>query len=210
MMSSASDLISFHLEKALEFFSKGDYYHSLLNAKEEYFSHTGKINEDEEHFEQKMNLFNDWYLFNYHLESKEKSPIEIYGQSLEDQALAKALAEVKFSVFEYTKNSLRAEPILKDEIWGTKYTLKKEGAGPGIVKGDLFITGVFTYNNSTELTDGLCLLPIRAAGGIRKQCKKIFKLGDEKRIQSFLLDLIKLTNKSANYSHVDATKIFIF
>ncbi len=209
-MSNSQEVISQHLQKALELFSQGEFYHSLLNAKEEYFATTGKINEDEELFEQKMNLFNDWYLFNYHIEHKEKSPIEIYAENLEDKDLAAALTKVKFSVFEYTKNTLKAEPVLKDEIWGTKYTLKKEGAGPGIVKGDLFITGVFTYQNSTELTDGLCLLPVRAASGIRKQCKKIYKLGDEKRIQSFLLDLIKLTNKSSNYSHVDASKIFVF
>lgn len=53
------------LERALMQYTSGNHYDDLLKAKEIYFSLTGKINEDDEDYELRMNSFNEWYLFHY-------------------------------------------------------------------------------------------------------------------------------------------------
>ncbi|MCR9206212.1 MAG: hypothetical protein NXH75_16640, partial [Halobacteriovoraceae bacterium] len=53
------------LEKVLTYYSTGDYYQSLLKAKEDYFIKTGKAFEEDEDYESRMASFNDWYVLQY-------------------------------------------------------------------------------------------------------------------------------------------------
>ena len=51
------------LEPVILEFTTGDYYPEVYRAKEEFLERAGVVHEDDVEFEQRMNLFMDWYLF---------------------------------------------------------------------------------------------------------------------------------------------------
>jgi len=59
------DIVHEHLDKVLGLYTQGAYFTDLKSAKEKYFSITGKLDEDKDEFEPRMNCFNDWYIFQF-------------------------------------------------------------------------------------------------------------------------------------------------
>ena len=59
------DIVHEHLDKVLSIYTQGPHFDNLKEAKEKYFSITGKLDEDKDEFESRMNCFNDWYIFQY-------------------------------------------------------------------------------------------------------------------------------------------------
>jgi hypothetical protein len=59
------DIVHDHLDKVLGLYTLGSHFEDLKSAKEKYFSITGKLDEDKEEFESRMNCFNDWYIFQF-------------------------------------------------------------------------------------------------------------------------------------------------
>ena len=50
------------LDEAIQRYSSNDYYEKLKSAKEEYFKLTGKLSEEDEDYESRMNGFVYWYI----------------------------------------------------------------------------------------------------------------------------------------------------
>ena len=155
--------IKIHLDKILKYYTEGDFYSSLLDAKKEYFVLTGQVNEEDDDYELRMNLFNDWYLFNYLLNKEEVTVVGDYIErnSLEED-IKNSLNTVNYSLFEYLGEGYRGKKIINDILHRRKYHFSSDFKMPAIYKKDLFTGRVITYNNSSYLMDGLCILPKEA------------------------------------------------
>jgi hypothetical protein len=199
-----------HLDKVLSLYTQGDHFTDLKQAKEKYFSVTGKLDEDKEEFESRMNCFNDWYIFQYrHLDGSKV--IEDYIRTNElDEELSQALLNVNHSLFEFYKVNFRKNVVLWDILHDEKITLVKNHPFINLVEGDVFTGRVIKYKGENYLLRGVCLLPQSVKSILKKQSKKVRKMNSFEEELKFLLQLESLKTKATHYSHIDPAKIFIF
>ncbi len=194
-----------HLEKALMHYSSGEHYNNLIKAKEEYFSLTGKINEDDEDYELRMNSFNDWYLFQYCDEFPEFLETEV-----ENQEIKEALGKVNYSLFEFLGSGLFKKRIVKDILHNKKITLDADVPVSSLVKNDLFVGRVLEVEDRGVLLNGLCFLPSEIRTTLIKESKKIRKCNDTKQEHKFLITLESQRSRWARYGHLSPHKFFVF
>lgn len=204
------NLIESHIEKILEEYTQGDRYELLKKAKDIYTDLTGKIDEESDEYELRMNSFNDWYIFNFRRENDRRIIDDyIFEHKIEDE-LAKSFHNINYSLFSFAKTNLKKQIVLKDVLHDKKIALSKSVKHFGMVQDDLFVGRTFEYEGEVFLLKGMCPLPGNVLGNLKKQAKKIRKLNSQEEEQQFLLDLERLKTKSLNYSHIDANKIFVF
>lgn len=199
-----------HLEKILVHYTQGEYFEELKEAKETYFSLTGKLDEDRDEFESRMNSFNDWYLFQYRKKDGLKV-IEDYIRHHDlDGDLSQAFLNVNHSLFEFSKVNFRKQIVLKDMLHDEKIQLAKDHPHIGLVEGDLFIGRVIKYKDEYHLLKGVCTLPTPVKSILKRQSKKVRQMNSFEEELNYLLTLESLKTKSMNYLHIDPTKIFVF
>lgn len=199
-----------HLDYVLNHYTTGDFFDDLKKAKDRYFSLTGKLDEDKDEFESRMNCFNDWYIFQYRHQDGSKV-IEDYIRTNElDEELSQALLNVNHSLFEFSKISFRKQIVLKDILHDEKVVLTKNHPNISLMVGDVFTGRVIKYKGENYLLRGLCTLPQGVKSILKKQSKKVRKMNSFDEELNFLLQLEALKTKSMHYSHIDPSKIFIF
>ena len=204
------DILKEHLDKVLVTYTQGEYFEELKEAKEKYFSLTGKLDEDRDEFEARMNCFNDWYLFQYRKKDGLKV-IEDYIRKTDlDGDLSQAFLNVNHSLFEFSKVSFKKQIVLKDILHDEKIVLAKSQQNIGLVEGDVFTSRVIKYQGEYYLLKGVCTLPNTVKSILKKQSKKVRNMNSFEEELNFLLMLENLKTKSMNYSHIDPAKIFVF
>jgi hypothetical protein len=204
------DIVHNHLDKVLNLYTQGEFFEDLKEAKDKYFSLTGKFDEDKEEFESRMNCFNDWYIFQYRHHDGSKV-IEDYIRNNElDEELSQSLLNVNHSLFEFSKINFRKQIVLKDVLHDEKITLVKNHPNISLVEGDVFTGRVIKYKGAHYLLRGVCILPQGVKSILKKQSKKVRKTNSFDEELKFLLQLESLKTKAMHYSHIDPSKIFIF
>ncbi len=204
------EVVHDHLDKVLNLYTKGEFFADLKTAKDKYFSITGKLDEDKEEFESRMNCFNDWYIFQYRHEDGSKVIEEYIRSNSLDEELSQAMLNVNHSLFEFSKISFRKQIVLKDILHDEKITLVKNHPNISLMEGDVFTGRVIRYKGDFYLLRGLCTLPQGVTSILKKQSKKVRKANSFEEELNFLLQLESLKTKAMHYSHIDPTKIFIF
>lgn len=204
------DVVNDHLDKVLNLYTQGQFFDDLKAAKEKYFSLTGKLDEDKDEFESRMNSFNDWYIFQYRHNDGSKVIEEYVRNNQMDQEIAQSLLNVNHSLFEFTISSFRKQIVLKDMLHDEKIVLKKDHPTISLMEGDIFTGRVIKYKGESYLLKGVCTLPQGVKSLLKKQSKKIRKLNNFEEELKFLLTLEQLKTKAMHFSHIDPTKIFIF
>ena len=197
--------------KALDIYTQGPHYETLLEAKKEYFSITGQANDDDDDFEARMNSFNEWYVLQFISMRGTRTVISDYLiNNPVDDFLAKSLSGVNYSLFEYVGKNFRGFDVLYDMLHDKKIALPKGESLPSIIKDDIFVGRVLTYENQNYLMRGLCVIPKDVRGILKKECKRVRKLKNPGEELKFLLKIESFKTKWIRYGHVDATKIFKF
>ncbi len=204
------EVVHDHLDKVLNLYTKGEFFSDLKTAKEKYFSITGKLDEDKEEFESRMNCFNDWYIFQYRHDDGSKVIEEYIRSNHLDEELSQAMLNVNHSLFEFSKISFRKQIVLKDILHDEKITLVKNHPTISLMEGDVFTGRVIKYKGEYYLLRGLCTLPQGVTSILKKQSKKVRKANSFEEELNFLLQLESLKTKAMHYSHIDPAKIFIF
>ncbi|WP_127716567.1 hypothetical protein [Halobacteriovorax sp. HLS] len=198
-----------HLNKALDIYSVGEHYETMLEAKNQYFGLTGQVFEEDTDYESRMSAFNDWYLLQY--VSENGCPIWNYVREYEvEESVSKAMRTIKHSIYEYVGRNLRKQHVLMDIVHGRKIKLSKRAVIPSLLKDDLFIGRVIETEGEYFTLSGLCLLPGEVKGILKKQGKKVRLLNDQKKEMEFLLLVESLKTKWVRYGHLDAKTIFVF
>ncbi len=199
-----------HIESAFSQYSTGSYYQDLIKAKDKYFELTGKPDEDDDDYGNKMDLFNEWYLFDY---KKEDSIfIESYlDNNFVNEELKESLQNTHFSVFQLKGTTFFGNNIVVyDIIHNKKFVLTKGHPGLPFLKGDLFLARVITVNNNHCLTNTLVSVPSEAKSIIINRAKKIRKKKDPALFNKFVMEITRLRTKYLRYSQTHISKIFIF
>ena len=100
------NIITEHIEKIIETYTQDSYYEDMKKAIAFYIERTGKMNEESEEYESRMNSFNDWFIFNYRLGDGSRV-IDQYmiNNTLEDE-VSKSLHNANYSLFLFQSSSL--------------------------------------------------------------------------------------------------------
>lgn len=200
-----------HLDKALEEYTSGVHYDTLLEAKKFYFEVTGMADEDDYDYESRMHSFNDWYILQYISKDSTRTPIKDYiAKNQVEDAVVSSLTTVKHSFFIYTGKNFKKQMVLRDVLYGDKIVLAKEHQELAIVKDDAFTGRVLSYDGKSYLLDGICVVPKEAVPIIKKEAKKVRRLNDQYEDTQFLYKIEFLKNKWLRYGHLDPNKIFQF
>lgn len=204
-------VIKDHLDKALSLYTSGDYYKILIEAKEEYFNKTGIAFEDDADFESKMSSFNDWFLLQFISKRFERPFIREYLESFQvGDEIALSLLNINHSLFEYSGKSFSGLYLLKDILHDRKVELAKDHQSPPMLKGDLAICRVISYQSQNYLLEGMTFIPKEVCSVLKKQSKIVRKKDDPWQEYEFLIQLEKLKTKWLRYGHIDPAKIFTF
>jgi hypothetical protein len=204
------DIVHEHLDTVLKLYTQGSHFDALKAAKEKYFSITGKLDEDKDEFEPRMNCFNDWYIFQFRHEDGSKVIEDYIRTNQLDVELAQALLNVNHSLFNFSKVNFRKQIVLHDILHDEKIVLMKNHPNISLMEGDVFTGRVIKYKGEFYLLRGVCILPQGVKSNLKKQSKKVRKLNSFEEELNFLLQLECLKTKAMHYSHIDPSKIFIF
>ena len=190
------NIIETHINKILEHFTEGDYYDLLIKAKDDFIALTGKIDEEANEYEARMNTFNDWFIFNYRREDNRRV-IDDYIQQFDiEENLAKAFYNINFSLFQFVKINFKKQIVLKDILHNEKFVLEKENCNLALLEDDIFLGRLVSYEDKNHLLKGVTTLPREVLSPLKKQSKKVRKLNSDDAEEEFLLTLEKLKIKS--------------
>lgn len=204
------NIIEEHIEKILSKYTKDEFYETLVKAKQDYVNFTGKLNEDTEEYESRMNTFSDWYMFHYHLDNGHKVIDDYLLENDLDPELAKSFHNINYSLFQFVKVNFRKQIVIKDILHNEKYILSKDNGDISLLVDDIFVGRIVTYQGQSYLLKGLCLVPRDALSNLKKEAKKVRKMNDMDEEEKFLLLVESLKTKSLNYSHIEPSRIFVF
>jgi hypothetical protein len=204
------NVISEHLETILNHYTKDSYYEEMKKAIEIFISKTGKMDEETDEYESRMNSFNDWFIFNYRKDDDTRIIDNYIVDHNVNDDLAKSFHNANYSLFLFKKINFRKQIVIKDILHDKKFVLAKDNRNLALVEDDLFIGRVVEYDGGHYLLNGLCSLPRDVYSILKKESKKIRKLNNDSQEEEFLLKLENLKTKSIQYGHLDATKIFQF
>ena len=196
-------------ESAIETYSSSNFLDSIKKAKEEYFELAGKILEDDEDYESRMNGFTYWYLTQR--DADEKLLIEEFLRSKEiEDEIAQAILNLNHSLFEYRGKGITGKHKFKDILHNVSFSIASKKFDHSIIKGDLFVARSVELQSEIYLLDDVSLLPKEVKSILVKECKKVRKLNDRTRDLEFLMEVERLKTKWRRYGHVDPKKIFAF
>lgn len=200
-----------HFLKALDIYTQGVHYETLLEAKKEYFVITGQANDDDDDFEARMNSFNEWYVLQFVSKRGTRTVISDYLMHHQvSDMLAKSLTSVNYSLYEYVGKNFRGYDVLYDMLHDKKIPLPKNDALPSVIKNDIFVGRSLSFEGKNYLLTGLCVIPKEVRSILKKECKRVRKLKNPNEELKFLLQVESYKTKWIRYGHVDATKIFKF
>jgi len=193
-------------------YTAGDYFREVYEAKKNYFENLGVIAEDDQDFENQMDVFMGWYLFDRPLEKHDLPPVFLYYRknqpnfTPEEDALHKALTQAKHSVFELVKHKSDAL-VLRDLSNGKKYDVNDTQFKAGFSKGDVFEARLLPEGKGYIFANGFCFHPKEAYKFIESQMKKI-REDDTAQRTKLLLKLGQMKNKQHRFPHIDAQYIY--
>ena len=149
-----------HLEAALLEYTSGIHYETLIEAKNNYFSLTGQITDEDDDYEIRMDSFNDWYILQFISHRGTRTVIKDYLTKKDiDDTISKSLLNINHSLFEFVGGSMKRELLLHDILHNKKCVLAVGHARPGFLKKDIFVGRVLNYEKQNFLMNGMCVLP---------------------------------------------------
>ncbi|MFG1499954.1 hypothetical protein ABMA70_07050 [Halobacteriovorax sp. XZX-3] len=198
------------LDDAVTKFSSNEYYDKLRSAKEEYFKLAGKLSEEDEDYESRMNGFVYWYITQRDFDDNGPLIKKFVNEISIEENQKDSMLSINHSLFEYRGQNLFKKHVFKDILHNTKFYIPKNEFTLQLVKDDLFIARTISHEGKTMLLDDISVLPYDARGPLVKESKKVRKLNDRKRDMQFLLRIEALKTKWRQYGHIDPKKIFVF
>ncbi len=204
------------LEPVIQEFTTGNYYREVFQAKQEFFERAGIIYEDDPEFEQRMNLFMDWYLLDRDLPGIDLPPIRYYSRlhdqelSPEDKQTYQELSSSVHSLFLLKRFTLFGKKLLIQDLFSRKkYVVVDRKLNQAFSTGDLFEGRIFLHQGKWYFSQGFCFHPVEMRPFILKEVKKI-RFQDSSRHLKLILQLAQMKLKHQRFSHIDVKHIYNF
>ncbi len=202
------------LDPIVHQFTTGDFFAEVFKAKEEYFERAGVVYEDDPEFEQRMQLFLDWYIFDRDLPRFDLPPIQFnYRQNEktwteDERAIQKDMCSSVHSLFEMKRSALFSKDIIVQDLFSKKnYTVKDPQFRDAFARGDLFEARLIPYMGNYSFSNGFCFHPRETRSFILGEIQKI-RHQDHSRHLKFILHLAGIKLKHTRFAHIDVSHIY--
>jgi hypothetical protein len=204
------------LEPVIRDFTTGEYYSEVFKAKQEFFERAGTVYEDDAEFEQRMNLFMDWYLFDRDLPGKDLPPIRyfirLHQQTFteEEKNLYQDLASSLHSIFLLSRLTWFSKDLVIQDLFSRKkYVVTDPKLKQAFSKGDVFEARIFPHEGKWHFAQGFCFHPVEMKSFILSEIKKI-RFQDPSRHLKLILQLAQMKLKHQRFAHIDVKHIYEF
>jgi len=206
------DLIQKCLETITNEYTAGDFYREVYDAKKNYFENLGTVTEEDPDFENQMDVFMGWYLFDRPLNNFDLSPVQLFfrknisGFSEEQKTAYQALIDFRHSIYELVKMK-DSSFVLRDLSNKEKLEVADVNYRAVFSKGDIFEARLIPLQKQFMFTNGFCMHPKEAIKFIETQMKKI-RAEDITQRTKILLKLGNMKNKHQRFPHIDIKHIY--
>jgi hypothetical protein len=204
------------LEPVIQEYTTGEYYPEVYKAKQEFFERAGVVYEDDSEFEQRMNLFMDWYLFDRDLPGIDLPPIRYYIRqhtpefSTEDKQTYEDLSTSIHSLFLLKRFSLFGRNLIIQDLFSRKkYVVIDPKLKFAFSRGDIFEGRIFPSEGKWHFAQGFCFHPVEMRSFILGEIKKI-RFQDRSRHLKLILQLAQMKLKHQRYAHIDVKHVYGF
>lgn len=194
-------------------FCERDLSQEILIAKEEYFKKTGKLKDNDPEFDNRMNAFLLWYIFDRRPSDLPNSPISLYCDWLKDEGKDEEIRTITnqkkhiHSLFVHEKTKSGAY-IIKDLLTERRYSIPENNALLGFPKGAIFETRLFELDAHYCFANYFIQHPLEVNQAIRKQIKRIKE--DILPLKPFFIKLHSYYVKWKNYRSIHIDSIYYF
>jgi hypothetical protein len=204
------------IEPVIREFTTGEYYPEVFRAKQEFFERAGVVHDDDAEFEQRMNLFMDWYLFDRDLPGVDLPPIRYYVRqhqaefTPEEKQIFDNLSSSVHSVFLLKRFGWFSKHLIIQDLFSRKsYSVIDPKLKHAFSRGDIFEGRIFSHEGKWHFAQGFCFHPIEMRSFIMNEIKKI-RFQDHSRHLKLILQLAQMKLKHQRYAHIDVKHIYGF
>jgi len=215
-LRSMTEAMQQKLEPVIRPCTTGDYYPEVVRAKEEFLERAGVVHEDDVEFEQRMNLFMDWYLLDRDLPGVDLPPIRYYIRqhqaefTPEDKQTFEDLSNSIHSLFLLSRFTFFGGNLVVQDLFSRKkYLVLDPKLKFAFSKGDIFEGRIFPHEGKWHFTQGFCFHPVEMGSFIFGEIKKI-RFQEKTRHLKLILQLAQMKLKHQRYSHIDVKHIYGF
>jgi len=203
-----------YLEPIIKKYSTGDFYSELISAKNEYFEKTGMVTEEDIEYENRMNIFLDWYLFDRPLASFKVAPVSHYYSQMADKLtieeadIYKGFCNTIHSIF-YCLKIKKDEVVVEDLFQEKKYNVSHFEYKQAFMKGDIFEARLIPFKKEYIFYNGFCFHPVEMEKFIVSEIKKV-KHQDKSEQTKLIQQLAAMKLKHSRYQHINIKHIYTF
>lgn len=200
------------LQKLIAQFTSLEFEDELTDAKKEFFSNTGAVDEAKPNYNLRMNQFYEWYFLTRPLRSYMKTPLLVCEMQRdlrlmpEDQETIEILKNHRHSIFEFLK-SKEEEIFLKDLYRKDKICVNNTGLVFGFEEKEYFEARVVTLFKTNYFLKSFCFHPEPVQKFIATEIKK-YQKNKDLSLETLLLRLNKMRYKFEQYQHLRPESIY--
>lgn len=212
-MSAVNDATAYqYLDKLVAIATGETYMDAVREAKQRYFRATGEVFEDDPFFEQRMNGFIEYYLFDWPAAPGGKSTTAVTIERGRETLPADELVAFAgfdrnvHSIFEYRKTKgekVQVTSLYDDEV----YEVHERRALAGLDKGDLFDARLLPFGDKLHFSNAFVFHPKSVKKFIVAELKAARKEGVG-RPTGLLHRMAYLRLKFDRFRRVDVAKIY--
>ena len=192
----------------------------LVRGKEEYFTRTGgEVHEDDRCYEQRMQAFFNWYLFDR--KQGDATPVERYlrekGKELpaKDKDVLLGCTLSKLSLYEYRgtggifSRPAKGQVRVRDAFTGEDFDVSERRQMHGLEVGDLFEARLVPHDQSFQFSTSFTYHPREMRRMIFKEIKRRKKIGPVDA-RAFVWELERMALQQERFRNVVITAIYNF
>ncbi len=201
-----------YFDKIVEEFSSGKYRTQIEKAKQEFFSMSGTVHEEDREYVDRINLFLDWYVFERMLDEEDMTPLNMYyhlheGRMDENEMLVlngmRASLTGLFLVKKLRSDSVKVKDLFTDKT----YNVEDDYFLSFAHKGDLFQGRIIPVKGRNTFGIGFCFHAPETETYIRSEIKKIKNM-DRNYHVNLMMRLALMKIKTEEYPHVEIKYIY--
>jgi hypothetical protein len=204
-----------YLERLIAFATSEARKQDVLTAKTDFFQLTGEVHDDDKHFEMRMVLFLNFYLFDRQSASSGKTPAQEFYDALQKTAVPhevqafRSFTETIHGLFEVRKLGQGAVR-LRGLFSGKDYDVTERRQMAGLEKGDIIEARLIPFAGSLVFSSAFCYHPREASGAIVKEAKRRKKQEPNRDPKELVFECARMALKVDRYRQISVEKIYDF
>jgi hypothetical protein len=199
-------------DRLLDFAIRPEHEAELVRARQDYFSRTGEVFDEDRSFDVRMQAFLDWYVFDRPLAPTGEPPSRAFLATLADAAERdrfRLLGRTVHGVFEVRKNS-KKELAVHNLLTAADYTVPMPGPLAGVQKLDLFEGRLVPFEGRHHFSSAFLFHPPMIKRSLLRELKRQHRHETGVPVQEIIWTLSRMATRAEHYRNVAIDSIYDF